>query len=222
MIQFEQVSKRYPDRMALNQVNFSVSAGEMVFLTGHSGAGKTTLLKLILCLEKPTTGRVLLGQRDLSRIRERHTPFLRRQIGFVSQHPALLPNQSVFDNVAIPLIISGWSREDIHSRSLAALDKVGLRHKADCYPSSLSCGEQQRVGIARAIVHKPAILLADEPTGNLDPDLAAEILQLFAAFNAVGVTVFIATHALSLIASMPCRVLTLDQGQLMGATHEAI
>jgi cell division transport system ATP-binding protein len=216
VIEFQEVSKRYPDRTALNQVSFSIPTGEMAFLTGHSGAGKTTILKLILCMEKASSGRVLLGQRDLARVRERHAPLLRRQIGFVSQHPALLPQRRVFDNVAMPLIISGWPQQDIHSRVMAALDKVNLRAKATAYPHQLSCGEQQRVGIARAIVHKPAILLADEPTGNLDPDLAQEIMGLFASFHEVGVTVFIATHALSLIASMPYRILTLDQGRLVG------
>lgn len=216
MIEFQQVSKRYLDRMALNQVSFSVDAGEMVFLTGHSGAGKTTILKTILCLEQADSGRVFLGQRDLSRVREKHAPFLRRQIGFVSQYPALLLEQTVFDNVAMPLIVSGWPRQEISNRVMAALDKVSLRHKAQAYPHQLSCGEQQRVGIARAIVHKPAILLADEPTGNLDPDLSQEIMQLFASFNQVGVTVFIATHALSLIATMPYRILTLREGRLVG------
>lgn len=216
MIQFEQVSKRYPGRVALNQVDFSIPTGEMAFLTGHSGAGKTTILKLILCMEKASSGRVLLGQRDLARIREKHTPYVRRQIGFVSQHPALLPARKVFDNVAMPLIILGWPQQDIHNRVMAALDKVNLRGKADSYPHELSCGEQQRVGIARAIVHKPAILLADEPTGNLDPDLAEEIMALFASFHEVGVTVFIATHALSMIAAMPYRILTLNQGQIVG------
>ncbi len=221
MIQFQQVSKHYPGRVALNQVSFSVPAGEMVFLTGHSGAGKTTILKLMLCMEKANSGQVLLGQRDLARVRQRHTPFLRRQIGFVSQHPALLPGRRVFENVAMPLIILGWPRQDIHNRVMAALDKVSLRGKANAYPHELSCGEQQRVGIARAIVHKPAILLADEPTGNLDPDLAQEIMALFASFHEVGVTVFIATHALSLIAPLPYRILTLEKGQLVGgALHE--
>lgn len=216
MIQFQQVSKHYPGRVALNQVSFSVPAGEMVFLTGHSGAGKTTILKLMLCMEKANSGQVLLGQRDLARVRQRHTPFLRRQIGFVSQHPVLLPSRRVFENVAMPLIILGWSRGDIHNRVMAALDKVSLRNKASAYPHELSCGEQQRVGIARAIVHKPAILLADEPTGNLDPDLSQEIMALFASFHEVGVTVFIATHALSLIAPLPYRILTLEQGRLVG------
>lgn len=216
MIHFEQVSKRYGGHMALNQVDFAIPTGEMAFLTGHSGAGKTTILKLILCMEKASTGRVMLGQRDLARVRERHTPYIRRQIGFVSQHPALLPTRCVFDNVAMPLVILGWPQQDINSRVMAALDKVNLRHKAQSYPHELSCGEQQRVGIARAIVHKPAILLADEPTGNLDPDLAEEIMGLFASFHEVGVTVFIATHALSLIAALPYRILTLEQGRLVG------
>jgi cell division transport system ATP-binding protein len=216
VIDFQQVTKRYGSRMALNQVDFSIASGEMVFLTGHSGAGKTTLLRLILCLDKADSGCVLLGQRDLARVRERHTPYIRRQIGFVSQYPVLLSERRVFDNVAMPLIILGWPKQDISSRVLAALDKVNLRHRAQSFPHELSCGEQQRVGIARAIVHKPAILLADEPTGNLDPDLAEEIMGLFASFHEVGVTVFIATHALSLIASLPYRILTVEHGQVVG------
>jgi cell division transport system ATP-binding protein len=216
MIHFQQVSKRYSNHMALNQVDFVVAPGEMVFLTGHSGAGKTTILKLILCIEKASTGQVFLGKRDLARVRERHTPFIRRQIGFVSQHPALLPGRKVFDNVAMPLIILGWPAQEIQKRVMAALDKVNLRKKVDSYPHELSCGEQQRIGIARAIVHKPAILLADEPTGNLDPELAEEIMALFASFHEVGVTVFIATHALSLITSLPYRILTLEDGRLVG------
>ncbi len=216
MIRFLQVSKRYASHTALNQVSFEVPAGEMVFLTGHSGAGKSTILRLILQLERATAGQILLNQQSACQLSRRHLPHLRRQLGFIGQDAQLLFDRTVFQNVALPLIIDGWRTKDLPGRVNAALDKVGLRSRAQCLPCELSCGEQQRVSIARAIVHKPPILLADEPTGNLDPELAASIMHLFASLNAVGITVLIATHALDLVAAMPFRVMTLRQGQIVG------
>jgi cell division transport system ATP-binding protein len=216
VITFNQVSKRYPTgQEALNQVSFTLQKGEMAFLTGHSGAGKSTLLKLALQLEQPTSGQVLVDNKDLSRLSSRQIPELRRGIGAIFQNPYLLMSRSVFDNVALPLIIANHTREETERRVRAALDKVGLTGKEKMLPVTLSAGEQQRVSIARAIVNKPALLLADEPTGNLDPALAAEIMRLFEEFNQVGVTVLIATHDLTLVATMAYRVLTLKQGQML-------
>jgi len=216
MINFEQVTKRYEDGYeALNELSFHVAQGEMAFLTGHSGAGKSTLLKLIMLMERSTRGKVVVSGRDLSEINRRKVPFYRRNIGLVFQDHQLLFDRSVFDNVALPLIISGAQPREIGRRVRAALDKVGLLSKEKLLPLALSGGEQQRVGIARAVVNKPALLLADEPTGNLDPELSAEIMRLFEQFNQVGVTVMIATHDLSLIARMKHRILTLQQGRLI-------
>lgn len=216
MINFEQVTKRYEDGYeALSELSFHVSQGEMAFLTGHSGAGKSTLLKLIMLMERSTRGKVVVSGRDLSEIKRRKIPYYRRNIGLVFQDHQLLFDRSVFDNVALPLIISGAQPREIGRRVRAALDKVGLLSKEKLLPLALSGGEQQRIGIARAVVNKPALLLADEPTGNLDPDLSAEIMRLFEQFNQVGVTVMIATHDLSLIARMKHRILTLEQGRLM-------
>jgi len=216
MIQFDKVSKRHNKQTALNQVSFALRDGEMAFLTGHSGAGKSTLLNLILCLEQATAGQIFLGNRSITAIKSRHIPLLRRQLGFISQEPNLLNDRSVFQNVALPLIIDRWCDDDLQGRTMAALEKVQLRHKANCRPHELSCGEQQRINIARAIVHKPAILLADEPTGNLDPELAKDIMALFSELNQCGMTILIATHALDLIAQLPYRILTLAEGQLVG------
>lgn len=216
MINFEQVTKRYDDGYeALSELSFHVPQGEMAFLTGHSGAGKSTLLKLIMLMERSTRGKVIVSGRDLGEIRRRKIPYYRRNIGLVFQDHQLLFDRSVFDNVALPLIISGAQPNEIGRRVRAALDKVGLLSKEKLLPLALSGGEQQRVGIARAVVNKPALLLADEPTGNLDPELSAEIMRLFEQFNQVGVTVMIATHDLSLIARMKHRILTLQQGRLM-------
>lgn len=217
MIHFNHVSKYYPTgQQALNGVNFQLAKGEMAFLTGHSGAGKSTLLKLILLLERATQGQVWVGGKNLAELSQRHIPQLRQDIGVIFQNPHLLPSHTVFDNVALPLVIAGNTMEEIQRRVRAALDKVGLQDKLKLYPVSLSAGEQQRVSIARAIVNKPALLLADEPTGNLDPALAAEIMQLFVEFNQVGVSVLIATHDLALVAAMSYRILTLRQGRLTG------
>ncbi len=218
MIEFHNVSKRYSNGYeALTRVSLQVDAGEMVFLTGHSGAGKSTLMKLIMLIERPTQGQVIIGGRNLDRLRSSQIPFHRRQVGVVFQNHQLLFDRSVFDNVALPLQIAGVPSREIGRRVRAALDKVGLLEHERAYPITLSGGEQQRVGIARAVVNKPPVLLADEPTGNLDPNLSADIMQLFCEFNQVGVTVLIASHDWSLIRSVGARVLTLERGQL---THD--
>ncbi|MBU9845312.1 cell division ATP-binding protein FtsE [Rahnella ecdela] len=215
MIRFEQVSKAYlGGRQALQGVNFHIQQAEMAFLTGHSGAGKSTLLKLICGIERPSAGHILFGGHDISRLKSSEVPFLRRQIGMIFQDHHLLMDRTVYDNVAMPLIISGASTEDIRRRVSAALDKVGLLDKAKNLPIQLSGGEQQRVGIARAVVNKPAVLLADEPTGNLDGELSEGILRLFEEFNRVGVTVLMATHDVGLIARRNYRTLTLSQGRM--------
>lgn len=212
MIHFANVVKEYNGHSALSNVTFAVEPSEMVFLTGHSGAGKSTVLKLIMRIESPTRGQIHVNQHNLSRLSNRQVPLLRRRIGMIYQNPQLIHNRTVFDNIALPLEIQGYRHRDIQRRVHAALDKVGLLSKEKCFPGSLSCGEQQRIGIARAVVNKPDILLADEPTGNLDPYLSMEILRLFEAFHDVGVTVLIATHDLSLIAQMPYRMITLQNG----------
>ena len=216
MIKFDQVSKRYPGGYeALKNVSFEITRNEMVFLTGHSGAGKSTLLKLIMVMERPSHGQVLVNGQNLRGLAVRKIPALRRDIGVVFQNHQLLFDRSVFDNVALPLVIAGYQPRDVGRRVRAALDKVGLLNKEKLMPVTLSGGEQQRIGIARAVVNKPSILLADEPTGNLDPDLSAEIMHLFEQFNQVGVTVLIASHDLSLIARLPYRMMTLREGALI-------
>ncbi len=216
MINFENVSKRYASGYeALSQVNFSLDDGEMAFLTGHSGAGKSTLLKLIMLIERASRGQVMVSGKNLNRIRRRQIPYYRRHIGLVFQDHQLLFDRNVYDNVALPLIIAGAQPRDIGRRVRAALDKVGLLSKENLNPLALSGGEQQRVGIARAVVNKPALLLADEPTGNLDPQLSAEIMNLFEQFSQVGVSVLVATHDLSLIARMNRRIMTLKDGRMI-------
>ncbi|RLA40709.1 MAG: cell division ATP-binding protein FtsE [Gammaproteobacteria bacterium] len=218
MIEFDNVSKRYPDgHEALSQVSFAIDAGEMAFLTGHSGAGKSTLLKLIMLMERPSGGQLLVNGKNLSRLHKSQIPYYRRRVGVVFQNHQLLFDRSVFDNVALPMQVSGAQHRDIERRVRAALDKVGLLSKEKLNPVQLSGGEQQRIGIARAVVHTPRILLADEPTGNLDPELSAEIMTLFEDFRNVGVSVLVATHDIALISSMGERVLTLDQGRLSEA-----
>lgn len=222
MIQFFNVFKRYENGYeALQNISFQLAEGEMSFLTGHSGAGKSTLLKLIMRMEVATRGQVNIDGVNLNHLSKRHLPYLRRKIGVVFQDHQLLFDRTVFDNVALPLTIEGMSPNEIARRVRAALDKVGLLSKEKLNPISLSGGEQQRVGIARAVVNKPPILLADEPTGNLDPQLSAEIMHLFRQFNAVGVTVLIASHDLDLISRMGLRVIQLRQGQIFNPQEEA-
>jgi cell division transport system ATP-binding protein len=216
MIRFEQVNKSYLDKPALVSTNFQLGRGEMAFLTGHSGAGKSTLLKLIMLMERPTSGKVIIDRQDLSLLSRAQVPAHRRKIGLVFQNHQLLLDYSVFDNVALPLKISGYNERDSGLRVRAALDKVGLLDKEKMFPLVLSSGEQQRVGIARAIVNKPKLILADEPTGNLDPGLSAEIMRLFQQFNQVGVSVLIASHDLDLIQRLPHPVIQLNQGRLTG------
>lgn len=216
MIEFESVSKRYSDGYdALARVEFAINAGEMVFLTGHSGAGKSTLMKMILLMEHPSRGRVKVDGRWLDQLRDSQIPYYRRNIGVVFQYHQLLFDRSVFENVALPLQVAGYSFQDIGKRVRAALDKVGLLEKERSNPVTLSGGEQQRVGIARAVVNKPSLLLADEPTGNLDPELSNDIMNLFRQFNDVGTTVMIATHDVELLKKMNKRVLGLVQGKLV-------
>lgn len=215
MIKFDQVTKRYPGGFeALSQVNFSLEQGEMAFLTGHSGAGKSTLLKLVAKLETPSSGQLLVNGVHLNQLSKKAIPSYRRGLGITFQSPALLPDRSVFDNVALPLQIQGMAPMMTSKRVHAALDMVGLLNKEKMLPQHLSGGEQQRVGLARAVVHKPALLLADEPTGNLDPGLSAEIMKIFEQFNQVGVSILIATHDLALIASMRHRIIMLKGGRV--------
>ena len=215
MIQLDDVSKRYPNgHEALSHVSFRMAAGEMCFLTGHSGAGKSTLLRLIALIERSSKGQIVVGGQNLGRLRRRRIPYYRRSVGFIFQNHRLLLDRTVFDNVALPLVIAGHRHQEIGRRVRAALDKVGLLDKERLYPITLSGGEQQRVGIARAVVNKPALLLADEPTGNLDPELSKEIMNLFSRFNQVGVTVLVASHDLGLIRRLKYRMLTLKGGTL--------
>jgi cell division transport system ATP-binding protein len=216
MISFERVSKRYDEGLdALREITLEIERNELVFLTGHSGAGKSTLLRLIMLMDRPSRGRVIVDDQDLSRLPRRAIPAYRRNIGVVFQDHQLLFDRSVFDNVALPLTVAGYETREVGRRVRAALDKVGLLQRERSMPLVLSGGEQQRVGIARAVVGRPAILLADEPTGNLDPGLSAEIMQLFEEFNRVGVTVLIASHDLSLISRLHHRILTLRRGELV-------
>ena len=216
MIKFQQVSKAYRGgRQALQKVDFHLKRGEMAFLGGHSGAGKSTLLKLICAIERPTDGRVWFNDHDITRIPAKDIPFLRRNIGIVFQDHRLLIDRSIFDNVALPMRIESISENEIKRRVSAALDKTGLLDKARCLPSQLSGGEQQRVGIARAVVNRPTLLLADEPTGNLDPELSNRVLRLFEEFNRAGVTIILATHDIGLVNTRPqYRHLELNQGFL--------
>jgi len=220
MIQFDSVSKRYnygrdKGYEALSQVGFHVSRGEMIFITGPSGAGKSTLLKLLTVMERPSQGQIVVAGQNLSRINTNQIPYYRRNLGVVFQDHQLLFDRSVFDNVALPLQVTGVQISEITRRVRAALDKVGLLKKEKSLPVTLSAGEQQRVGIARAVVNKPALLLADEPTGNLDPVLSGEIMKVFQDFNQVGVTVLIATHDLELVHRFGHREIMLREGRLI-------
>ncbi len=215
-VHFDQVYKRYENgHEAMRHVTFQVNRGEFVFITGHSGAGKSTLLKLIMLMERPTRGQIFVDGKNLKSIGSRAMPYFRRSIGVVFQDHQLIPDRTVFDNIALPLIISGYPDKDIGRRVRAALDKVGLLKKENYYPIALSGGEQQRVGIARAVINKPTLLLADEPTGNLDPELSNEIMELFMRFNRAGVTVLIASHDRSLVQALNYRTLQLEHGSLI-------
>lgn len=212
MIEFKAVSKQYPTgQLALYNVNLSMQQGEMAFLTGHSGAGKSTLLKLIALLDTPTDGVVTIAGQDTRSINKRKTPDFRRNIGVIFQDHHLLKDRTVFDNIALPLKIEGMRPHDIKRRVRAALDKVNLLKKEKEFPQMLSAGEKQRVGIARAVVNKPSIILADEPTGNLDPDLALDIMHTFKQFNEYGSTVLIASHDHALIKEMKKRIIVLHK-----------
>jgi len=216
MIEFEHVTKRYPERGdALKDLSLHLAPGEMAFLTGHSGAGKSTLLKLIGLIERPTRGRVRVNGRDLGRLPRRRIAFHRREIGMIFQDHRLLSDRSVFDNVALPLIAAAYPHREIGRRVRAALDQVGLLRLERARPASLSGGEQQRVGIARAIASRPPVILADEPTGNLDPELSQETFHLFERLHQVGVSLLIATHDQDQVARMPYRLLRLQQGRLV-------
>jgi cell division transport system ATP-binding protein len=217
MIVFDKVSKTYPSGFeALKQVSFTLGTGEMAFLTGHSGAGKSTLLKLIMLTERASAGSVQVNGLHYATLKGRAIAQARRQIGMVYQDHNLLSDRSIYDNVALPLIINGMDGRDIPRRVHAALDMVGLAHRAKASPVTLSGGEQQRVGIARAVVSKPLLLLADEPTGNLDPELATSVMNIFEELSSVGVSILIATHDLPLIARYRHRLLTLRDGRLVG------
>ncbi|MEI8299292.1 MAG: cell division ATP-binding protein FtsE [Pseudomonadota bacterium] len=220
MIRFEQVTKRYASgREALADLSFEVARGEMVFLTGHSGAGKSTVLKLLALIERPTRGQILVDGRQTGSIARSAVPAYRRGLGMVFQDHKLLHDRPVWDNVALPLVIAGVPRREIDKRVRAALDQVGLLGRERGFPVELSTGEQQRVGIARAVVSKPPLLIADEPTGNLDPELALEVMRLFRAFNEVGVTVVIASHDLHLIEQFGARRIALTGGRIAGEAH---
>ena len=215
MIRFDRVTKRYPGGYeALKEVNLDIATGEMVFLTGHSGAGKTTLIKLIAAIERPTAGSVFVNQQNISKIRGAAIPYLRRNIGLIFQDHKLLFDRNIMQNVLLPLQIAGFSRHDAASRARAALDKVGLLHREKANPIALSGGEQQRVCIARAVVSRPALLLADEPTGNLDSEYASEIMVMFKAFHQAGTTVVISTHDHAAILSGHSRIIRLDHGSI--------
>ncbi|HEY2686491.1 MAG TPA: cell division ATP-binding protein FtsE [Steroidobacteraceae bacterium] len=215
MIRFDQVFKRYPNgREALAGVSFEVGDGELAFLTGHSGAGKSSILKLIALIERPTRGQVIVNHQNLNGVKSGRIPHYRRQIGVVYQDHKLLEDRPVMDNVALPLIIAGIPKREADKRVRAALDQVGLLGKEKSRPLELSTGEQQRVGIARAVVAKPALLIADEPTGNLDPDLARDTMQLFRRFSEVGVTVMVATHDVHLIDEIGARRIVLEGGRV--------
>ena len=223
MIRFESVSKRYaPQFDALRELSFELPTGEMAFLTGHSGAGKSTLLKLIMLIERASSGRVIVNDRDHSQLKGNQIAMARRDIGMIYQDHNLLDDRTVYDNVALPLVITGMQPRDIPNRVYAALDLVGLKHRAKSLPFELSGGEQQRVGIARAAVSKPAVTLAADPTANLDPQLPVEVMNIFEELSRVGVSILVATHDLSLIARFHHRLLTLKAGQLVADTGATV
>ena len=218
MIRFTDVYMHYGDGVdALKRVNLHIEQGAMVYITGRSGAGKSTLLRLIALIERHSRGQIIVNGQNLERVTGRRVPLYRRNIGFTFQEHRLLNDRTVFDNVALPLVVAGYRYQEIQKRVRASLDKVGLLSKEKQNPLQLSGGEQQRIGIARAVVHRPALLLADEPTGNLDPALSLEIMRLFERFNQVGVTVLIASHDLDMIKKLNKPIITLREGKLL--TH---
>jgi len=223
MIHFDHVWKRYPNgHEALCDLTLEIDQGEMVFLTGHSGAGKSTLLKLIALIERPSRGTLVVNGQNTSTLPRRKVPTFRRQLGIVFQDHKLLMDRPVYDNVGLPLVIAGVPEKEIGKRVRAALDQVGLLGREKNTPIELSTGEQQRVGIARAVVSKPEILIADEPTGNLDPDLSVEIMNIFRRFNEVGVTVLIASHDLQLIERYGGRRVILEGGRVRGTDEPSL
>jgi len=221
-IAFHQVTRRFNSgHEALREVSVEFEEGSMTFLTGHSGAGKSTFLKLLLRLDQPSRGQILVNGINISKLSSRQLPFYRQHMGAVFQDHHLLAHRTVFENVALPLRVTGMKPRDLGRRVRAAISRVGLLEKENLYPRSLSTGEQQRVGIARAVVNRPKILLADEPTGNLDPDLSRDIMSLFEQFNQVGTTVIVASHDIALVESMGYRVIQLSQGRLVQQGHDA-
>jgi len=221
MIQFTNVFMTYPSgNKALQNINLSIEKGEMVYISGRSGAGKSTLLKLINLIDRHARGQIIVNGQNLERITRKRIPIFRRNIGFIFQNHRLLDDRTIFDNVALPLIIAGSNHQEVKRRVQAALDKVDLLSKINSYPMELSGGEQQRIGVARAVVNRPAILIADEPTGNLDPMLSWEMMKLFEQFNQVGVTVLIASHELDMIKHMNKKIIILDKGRILDSNNE--
>ena len=223
MIEFDSVHMRYPPSVdALRDINLRIEQGAMLFVTGRSGAGKSTMLRLIALIERHTRGQIIVNGQNLDRIRGQRIPLFRRSIGFMFQDHRLLMDRTVFHNVALPLVVAGYRHTEVRRRVHAVLDRVDLLSSMNYYPHSLSSGEQQRVGVARAVVHRPAILLADEPTGNLDPKLSWEIMRLFEQFNQIGVTVLIASHDLAMIQRMAKPIITLRRGHMLAKVRREL